>query len=138
MRVRGTDKFIRLFFPLRCPVCDRPVAGLKRDSCPGCEERFVPVMRPRCAQCSKPLPEDEEGLCADCAEVEKTVPDSLIYMPSFDIITVFGYFMSRPLATFEKVDLRKDVEGVVRDILAEYTDRYLGVDVLRTSIGLEV
>ena len=77
-------------------------------------------------------------ICPDCAEVEKTVPDSLIYTPSFDIITVFGYFMSRPLATFEKVDLRKDVEGVVRDILAEYTDRYLGVDVLRTTTGLEV
>lgn len=70
MRMRGTDKFIRLFFPLRCPVCDRPVAGLKRDSCPGCEERFIPVMRPRCAQCSKPLPEDEEGLCADCAQTK--------------------------------------------------------------------
>ena len=77
-------------------------------------------------------------ICPDCAEQEKTRPDSLIYQPSFDIITVFGYFDSRPLATFEKVDLKPDVAGVVRDILAEYTDRYLGIDVLRTSIGLEV
>lgn len=77
-------------------------------------------------------------ICPDCAEQEKTTPDSLIYKPAFDIITVFGYFDSRPLATFEKVDLKPDVAGVVRDILAEYTDRYLGVDVLRTSIGLEV
>jgi hypothetical protein len=51
---------------------------------------------------------------------------------------VFGYFASRPLATFERVDLKSDVAGVVRGILAEYTDRYLGVDVLRTSTGLEV
>ena len=77
-------------------------------------------------------------ICPDCAEQEKTTPDSLIYSPAFDIITVFGYFDSRPLATFEKVDLKPDVAGVVRDILAEYTDRYLGVDVLRSSIGLEV
>ena len=77
-------------------------------------------------------------ICPDCAEQEKTTPDSLIYRPSFDIITVFGYFSSRSLATFEKVDLKDDVAGTVREILAEYTDRYLGVDVLRTSIGLEV
>jgi DNA repair protein RecO (recombination protein O) len=77
-------------------------------------------------------------ICPDCAEQEKTTPDSLIYQPSFDIITVFGYFDSRPLATFEKVDLKPDVAGVVREILAEYTDRYLGIDVLRTRIGLEV
>lgn len=77
-------------------------------------------------------------ICPACAEQEKTAPDSLIYKPSFDIITVFGYFDSRPLATFEKVDLKPEVAGVVRDILAEYTDRYLGVDVLRTSAGLEV
>ena len=77
-------------------------------------------------------------ICPDCAEQEKTTPDSLIYQPSFDIITVFGYFDSRPLATFEKVDLKPEVAGVVRDILAEYTGRYLGVDVLRSNAGLEV
>ena len=77
-------------------------------------------------------------ICPDCAEQEKTTPDSLIYQPAFDIITVFGYFDSRPLATFEKVDLKPDVAAEVKEILAEYTDRYLGVDVLRTSIGLEV
>ena len=77
-------------------------------------------------------------ICPDCALQEKTTPDSLIYQPSFDIITVFGYFDSRPLATFEKVDLKPEVAGVVRDILAEYTNRYLGVDVLRTTLELEV
>jgi len=77
-------------------------------------------------------------ICPDCAEQEKTTPDSLIYQPSFDIITVFGYFDSRPLATFEKVDLKPEVAGVVRDILAEYTGHYLGVDVLRSNAGLEV
>ena len=37
-----------------------------------------------------------------------------------------------------QLELKPEVAGVVRDILAEYTDRYLGIDVLRTSIGLEV
>jgi len=77
-------------------------------------------------------------VCEDCAEQEKTSPDSLIYRPSFDIIAVYCYFDSKPLRTFRKVDLKEDVSGEVRDILAEYTDRYLGVDVLRKSKGLEV
>ncbi len=77
-------------------------------------------------------------VCEDCAKQEKTTPDSLIYSPSFDIIAVYGYFDSKPLRTFQKVDLKEGVSSEVRDILAEYTDRYLGVDVLRNSKGLEV
>ena len=70
-------------------------------------------------------------ICPDCAETEKREPDSLIYRPKFDIIDVFGYFESKPIKTFEKVGLKPDVRREVRDILADYTDRYLGVDVLR-------
>ena len=62
----------------------------------------------------------------------------MIYKPSFDIITVFVYFDSKPLKTFEKIDLKPEVLTEVRTILAEYIDRYLGTDVLRQSIGPEV
>jgi len=77
-------------------------------------------------------------ICPDCAEEEKRAPDSLIYRPGFDIIDVFRYFQSKPVKTFEKVGLRPEVRREVRDILADYTDRYLGVDVLRASEKLEV
>ena len=77
-------------------------------------------------------------ICPECAEEEKSEADSLIYRPAFDIIDVFRYFDSKPLRTFEKVDLRPEVGGEVRAILAGYTDRYLGVDVLGRSAGLEV
>lgn len=77
-------------------------------------------------------------ICPECAEAEKREGDSLIYSPGFDIIDVFRYFDSKPLKTFEKVDLKPEVRKEVREIIAEYTDRYLGVDVLRSSIGLEV
>ncbi len=77
-------------------------------------------------------------VCPDCAEEEKTEPDSLIYKPGFDIITVFRYFDSKPIKTFEKVDLKPGVRNEVREILSKYTDRYLGVDVLRETSGLEV
>ena len=70
-------------------------------------------------------------ICPDCAEEEKRAPDSLIYKPNFDIIDVFRYFELKPIKTFEKVGLKPEVRREVREILADYTDRYLGVDVLR-------
>ena len=70
-------------------------------------------------------------ICPDCAEEEKRTPDSLIYKPNFDIIDVFRYFELKPIKTFEKVGLKPEVRREVREILADYTDRYLGVDVLR-------
>ena len=77
-------------------------------------------------------------ICPDCAEEEKREAESLIYRPDFDIIDVFRYFSTKPIQTFEKVDLKPAVRKEVRDILADYTDRYLGVDVLRPVQGLEV
>lgn len=62
----------------------------------------------------------------------------MIYRPDFDIINVFRYFDSKPVKTFEKVDLKPEIRNEVREILSEYTDRYLGVDVLRPARGLEV
>jgi recombinational DNA repair protein (RecF pathway) len=70
-------------------------------------------------------------ICPDCAEAEKREPGSLICRPEFDIIDVFRYFESKPIKTFEKVGLKPEVRREVREILADYTDRYLGVDVLR-------
>ena len=77
-------------------------------------------------------------VCPECAGEEKREPGSLIYTPDFDIIDMLRYFESKPLKTFEKVDLRPEVRNEVREILSGYTERYLGVDVLRSSRGLEV
>jgi hypothetical protein len=77
-------------------------------------------------------------ICEDCALQEKTGGNSLIYQPAFDIIDVFRYFETKPLKTFEKVDLRPEVITEVRGIISEYTDRYLGADVLRNQSRLEV
>ncbi len=77
-------------------------------------------------------------ICDDCANNEKTDGHALIYRPRFNIIDVFKYFQSKPLRTFEKVNLRDDVADTMRQILAEYTDRYLGADVLSGNRELEV
>lgn len=109
-----------------------------------------------CVSCGKPVSEfgsstGNEGakvsrsfsvtdggiICDECADIEKRDSNALIYRPSFDIIDVFRYFQSKPLSTFEKVNLKGGAEGLIRRILAEYTERYLGVDVLSSSGELE-
>ncbi len=77
-------------------------------------------------------------VCPECAEEEKREADSLIYRPDFDIISMFRYFESKPIKTFERVDLKPGVRNEVREILSEYINRYLGADVLASSRGLEV
>lgn len=107
-----------------------------------------------CVNCGKPLSEmaAEEGqgtfrrfsvtsggiICEHCAKIEKSESGALIYRPSFDIIDVFKYFQSKPLRTFEKVNLRDDVVYIVKKMLSEYTGRYLDADVLSGSAELEV
>ena len=76
-------------------------------------------------------------ICPECALEEEQSAAPLLYKPRFDIIDVLRYFESKPLATFEKIDLKQDVADTVRDIISQYTERYLDVDVLRKSNGLE-
>ena len=77
-------------------------------------------------------------ICEDCANADKRESGALIYRPSFDIIEVFRFFLSRPLKTFEKVSLKKDVSEQILNILAEYTSLYLGVDILGKDDEMEV
>lgn len=107
-----------------------------------------------CVNCGKPLSEiaSEEGensfrsfsvtsgglICEHCAKIEKSEGDALIYRPSFDILDVFKYFQSKPLRTFEKIDLRDDALYIVKKVLADYTGRYLDADVLSSPIETEV
>ena len=77
-------------------------------------------------------------ICPDCAQEEGQGAHALIYKPSFDIINVLKFFESKPLETFEKLRLKKEDEAVLRDILANYTERYLDVDVFSSTNRLEV
>ena len=77
-------------------------------------------------------------ICDDCAKEEKSEGNALIYRAPFDIIDVFRYFQSKPLSTFEKVELKGAADATMRQLLAEYTDRYLDADVLSSEDNLEV
>lgn len=56
---------LQLFFPLRCPVCDRP-APFGEKICLECMKRLKPITPPWCMKCGKKLLEEKE-LCADCS-----------------------------------------------------------------------
>ena len=54
-----------VFFPRRCPVCDRPVKPYGALICRECEQVPVPVGDSVCCKCGKPV-DPEEEYCADC------------------------------------------------------------------------
>ena len=76
-------------------------------------------------------------VCEECANKGKTEAGALIYSPSFDIIDVLKYFISRPLVSFEKINLKPEAADTIRHILADYTSRYLGVDAIGSSVEME-
>lgn len=60
------ENCLGLLFPLRCPVCDRPVRFPGKDICPECEGRLVLIREPRCCRCGKQLAQMEREYCRDC------------------------------------------------------------------------
>ena len=77
-------------------------------------------------------------ICEECAEREKSNAGALIYRPVFDIIDVLSFFSNRPLETFGKVVLKKDVSEAIKAILSDYTRTYLGADAFGSFTELEV
>ena len=96
--------------------------------CVNCGKNLGEIQKPRMFSVSS------GGLiCPDCADVENQGGSALIYKPSFDIIDVLRFFESKPLKAFEKIDLKKEDAKTVKEIIANYTERYLDADVLRKN-----
>ncbi len=72
-------------------------------------------------------------ICEDCIKKENESLHKLIYRPTFDIIETVKYFVTSPLKQFEKISLKPEVSNQIRDILTEYVDYYLGIDVLKKN-----
>lgn len=56
-----------LFFPKRCPVCDR-VLRLGEEICPECAENLARISPPYCKKCGKPIEDERKEYCTDCQE----------------------------------------------------------------------
>lgn len=77
---------------------------------------------------------DGGALCKKCSETTENSEDKLIYNVNFDIIKTLKYFINNPLEQFETITLKPEISKQVGEVLSEYIDYYLGVDVLRNEI----
>ncbi len=61
---------LHLLYPVRCPICDRPVFVVfgrwEYPICPGCREAVDYVREPACKKCGKPLSDIRAEFCGDC------------------------------------------------------------------------
>ncbi len=55
-----------LFFPRRCPVCDKPVRPAGHLICKECKGKLKYVSEVHCLKCGKPLSDETEEYCRDC------------------------------------------------------------------------
>lgn len=65
----GAEKFagrmLDLVFPLRCPVCDKPVPFTKL-ICPECKKEICYVKPPVCLKCGKHMEDERQEYCKGC------------------------------------------------------------------------
>ena len=55
-----------IFYPRRCPVCDRAVRPFGSLVCETCQSEFVRIRQPYCLKCGKELSAETEEYCGDC------------------------------------------------------------------------
>lgn len=61
---RFLEKMSDIFYPRRCPFCQKILKDQKRMICPQCETMLHPIGHPRCFKCGKPVEKGE--FCRDC------------------------------------------------------------------------
>lgn len=61
---RFLEKMSDIFYPRRCPVCQKILKDQKRMICTQCETMLHPIGHPRCFKCGKPVEKGE--FCRDC------------------------------------------------------------------------
>lgn len=61
---RFLEKMSDIFYPRRCPVCQKILKDQKRMICLQCETMLHPIGHPRCFKCGKPVEKGE--YCRDC------------------------------------------------------------------------
>ena len=66
--LQTADKFLSLVYPLRCPVCDRPVRPFGREICLPCLMKLKGLKEPFCEKCGKKI-SGPGYICADCGRV---------------------------------------------------------------------
>ena len=106
-----------LFFPRRCPVCDRAVRPNGRKICIGCQNRFRYVQEPRCLKCSKPLEDGSKPYCYDCESKKHYYDEGIAlyeYASAWDSIFKFKYQGRQEYADYYGEDFATHYAGEIR------------------------
>ena len=104
-----------LFFPRRCPICDRPVKPYGQLICTECADVPQPVGDFTCRKCGKPVAPEEE-YCEDCRR-----KPHMFYAGA----AAFRYrSVSGSLYRF-KYEKRREYADYYCDILAQTLERFL-------------
>jgi len=75
LKGRGSGKesmvelILSIFFPRRCPICDRTIAYGQK-ICEDCVEKLVCIAEPVCKKCGKQLENERQEYCGDCMKKE--------------------------------------------------------------------
>lgn len=74
-----------LFYPRRCPVCDKAVKPFGSLICEECESKMKYIRAPYCQKCGKELKDTRAVFCHDCANREHAYDSG---MALFDYLSV--------------------------------------------------
>lgn len=55
-----------LFYPPRCPICDRILKRKEGLCCAACEKKLPWILEPTCMKCGKMIEREEDEYCGDC------------------------------------------------------------------------
>ena len=65
-RLKPHEKFLDLFFPPRCAICDTVLTTGSGHICDKCRTKLRPIKAPTCFKCGKEVLRDDIEYCADC------------------------------------------------------------------------
>ena len=116
-----------LFFPRRCPVCDRPVRPFGAVICDGCREKIPKIRAPFCRVCGRELSVRGEGVCPDCLRAGHRFERGIALYPYRDAsgsIYRFKYGGRAEYAAFYAEEMAKRVK---EEFSADMPDRLVAV-----------
>lgn len=109
-------KPVDLIFPLRCPVCDRPVP-FPELICPECRKKLRYVAGPRCLKCGKHIRDDRQEYCRGC----RTAPHKFeagrgifVYRSAAESMYRFKYAKRQEYARFYGQQIAEKAGGIIK------------------------
>ena len=154
-----TEKFLRLLYPPKCPLCGELSDGI----CGQCWKEYPLIQEPRCMKCGKPIKKDTEEYCFDCQKrrhhyewgkslwLHRGAVSDAIYAFKYKNRRIYGKIFAGELAkAYGKLFKQQGVDLIIpvplhysrqcqrgynqAEILAEFLGEYLQIEVDSESL----